>query len=155
MVRRPSERATSSEGPRGVHDVHLLETRGGTPVAYGVRLPRLALSVVERTAEPIRRPAADHVHRVPEVCRIALIGYVPQHSCDLPTAYLIESLAREREVVALVVDRPRADVPDHDAAVSGGNDIVDGKVLLTRQQRNVRHPLELHAAPRIGVRAAV
>src|SRR5688572_20349344 len=98
MAHRPSEIATSSEGPRGVDDVDLLETRGGTSVADGVRLSGLALSIVERSAEPIRRSAADHVHRIPEVGRVALVGDVAQHADDPAAAHFVERLAREGEV---------------------------------------------------------
>src|SRR5687768_18525528 len=114
MARRPSETTTSSELPRGVDDVHLLEPRRGTSMADRVRLPGLALAIIERAAEPIRGPAADHVHRVPEVRRVALIGDVAQHADDLSATYFVKRLAREREVVALVVNRPRANVADHD-----------------------------------------
>ena len=133
-----------------------LRKRAGTqPWLTEFDLRRLALAVVEGAAHPVRRLAADHVHRVPEHRRVALVGDVLQHADDLAVAHLVERLAGELEVVALMIDRPRPAVLDDDAALGGGDDVVEADVLLARQERDVRHALELHRVPRLGERAAV
>src|SRR5262245_20505796 len=54
-----------------------------------------------------------------------------------------------------MVDRPRAGVPDEDAALGGRDDLIDPDVLRAWQERDVGHALELHAAPGVRERTAV
>src|SRR4029450_2445955 len=93
--------------------------------------------------------------RVPEHGRIALVRDVLEHAGDLSVLHFVERLTRELEVVALMVDRPGATVSDENAALGGGHDVVDADVPVARQERHIRHPLELNRVPRLGERAAV
>src|SRR6185369_14846567 len=96
-----------SRFPGDVEDGDVAESRRHAAVAHRVDLRWLTLAVVERAAQPVRRRAADHVHRIPEHRRVALIGNVLQHAGNLAVADLVEGLPGELEVVALMVDRPR------------------------------------------------
>ncbi len=139
-----------------VFRMRTLRKRAGTQpwltelICDGSPLPSL-----KAPPEPVGRLAADHVHRVPEHRRVALVGHVAQHAHHLAVAHFVVGLAGELEVVALVVDRPGAAVLDHDAPVGRGDDVGQRDVLLARQQRHVGHALELHRVPRLGVGAAV
>ena len=99
--------------------------------------------------------AADHVQARPELRRLHLVGDVLEHADDLAAFDLVEDLAAELRVVALLVDRERAVADDRDAAIGRGDEVVPSEILVARQQRHVRHALELHGGPRLRVRAAV
>src|SRR5581483_4612430 len=84
-----------------------------------------------------------------------LIRDVLQHADDLAALDLIEDLAAELRVVALLVDREGAVTDDRDAAVGRGDQIIPTEILVPRQERDVGHALELHRRPRLRIRAAV
>src|SRR5690242_16021361 len=46
-------------------------------------------------------------------------------------------------------------MPDQNAAVGIGHDVLDADVAFTGQERDVRHALELDGVPRLSIRAAV
>src|SRR5215208_2529965 len=122
--------SASSDVPPRVDDVYALESSRRTSVADRVGLRRLAFAVRERPAEPVAGFAADHVHRVPEDRRVGLIRDVTQHADDFAALDLVERLAGKREVVALMVDRPRPAVADHHALVRRGDDVVERRILV-------------------------
>src|SRR6185369_10479252 len=99
-------------------------------MADRVHLNGLALCVAERTAQEVALWTADHVQARPELRRLHLIGDVLEHTGDLPTLDLVENLAAELRVVALLVDRERAIADDGDAAIGGGDEIVPTDVFL-------------------------
>src|ERR1700738_1746443 len=55
----------------------------------------------------------------------------------------------------MLVEREAAVAHDGDAAIRGGDEVVPALLLLARQQRDVRHALELHVGPGLRVRAAM
>ena len=65
-----------SRAPRRVEDGHVSESRRHTAVTHRIVLRGLAFAVIEYAADPVRRLAADHVHRAPEHRRVGLIGDV-------------------------------------------------------------------------------
>src|SRR5262245_24114501 len=137
----------ASRTPRGIEDGHVPEARRHTPVAHGIALRWFTLTVGEGSAHPIRALAADHVHRLPERERVRLIRHVLEHAGDLAVADVVERLARELEVVTLMVDRPRAAIANQYSSLGVGDDVVHTDVALTGQERHVRHALKLHCVP--------
>ena len=83
-------------------------------------------------AEPVAALAADHVDARPELRRADLVGDVLQHADDLAAADLVEHLAAELRVVALLVDRERAVADDRDAAVRRGDEIFPHESFVAR-----------------------
>src|SRR6476469_4598380 len=118
-----------------VDDVDVAEAARHAAVAHRVDLPRLSLSVEEARAHLVALAAADHVHRIPEVRRAHLVGDVLEHADDLATLDLVEELATELRVVALLVDREAAVADDGDAAIGGGDEVVPALLLLPGKQR--------------------
>src|SRR5678815_3161437 len=141
--------------PCRVQNVDLREPCNRTSVADRVALHRLPLAVAERAPELVGGLAAEHVERLPELRRVRLVGDVAQLRRDLPVLDLPEGLAAELEVVALVIDRVAAVTLDVDPVVGGGEDVGLADVLLVGLQRHVRHALEGHGRPVVGVAAAV
>src|SRR6185369_14372015 len=121
-------------------------------VADDAHLPRFSLAVVERPMQFIRRPAANAVAGAPEIGCARLIGDVAQHPADFPLVDFKESLATELEVVALLIDRPAAVAVDQNPLLDAGNELVERRVLRGWLERDVRHPCERNAGPRIAVR---
>src|SRR5690606_9174924 len=149
------ESAASSGASSSIEDVHVREACGRAAMADRTDLARLALSVAEGAAEPVAVLPADHVHRVPEVRRAALICHVLQHARDPAVAHLIGNLAGELEVVALLIDGPRPTILHDDAPLCIGHDVIERDVLLARHERDVGHALEGDIAPGLRERAAV
>src|ERR1051326_4850407 len=139
----------------GVDDVDVSEARHWCPVADGVHLHRLSLRVAERPAQVIALCAAHHVEARPELRRLHLIRDISQHTDDLAALDLVEDLTAELRVVALLIDRERTVADDRNAAIRRGDQIVPAEILVARQQRDVRHALELHRGPRLRIRASV
>src|ERR1035437_702683 len=106
-----------SSFPPRVDHIDLLEAGRHAAVAHAVDLARLPFAVEERPAESVARLAADHVHRVPEIRRADLVGHVLQHAGDLASLDLVEELAAELRVEALLVDGERAVSDDRDSLV--------------------------------------
>jgi hypothetical protein len=71
-------------------------------------LRRLALAVVEGAAERVVAPVEIRDARVPKLLRIRLVGDIAQHPDHLAVADLVEQLAAELEIVALLIDREGA-----------------------------------------------
>jgi hypothetical protein len=90
---------------------------------YGGSLRRLALAAKEGTADEAGRRVAQPVHRVPEIGRAALVGDVAQHGAALAVLDLIEQLAAELEVIALLVDAPASLPANLDAVIDAGGQI--------------------------------
>src|SRR5688500_14776321 len=105
----------SSQTPRCIDDVGAIEARGARTVRNGGNLARLALAVEERTAEAVIRLVADRHAGVPELRRADLVGDILDHAADLAVLDLVEQLAAELRVVALLVDREGAIADDVDA----------------------------------------
>src|SRR5258705_10403910 len=124
-------------------------------MAYGVPLHRLSLAIAQRSAHLIAFRAADHVQARPELRRLHLIRHVAEHPDDLAALDLVEHLTAELRVVALLIDREGAVADDGDSAIGRGDEILPPDILVAREQRDVRHALELHRGPGLGVRAAV
>ena len=134
-----------------VENRDVAEPRRHAAVADRIDLRRFALAVVERThpastttcrrscPSSSRTPACWPGTRRRAACRRSC-------RCGLRRS----AWPRELEVVALVVDRPRAAIANEDAALGGGDDLIDADVLLARQQRDVRHALERHGVPRLA-----
>src|SRR6185503_191098 len=68
-----------------------MSTRSASALAWS-RVSNWDEAIIERAANPVRRLAADHVHRALEHRRVALIGDVAQHAHDLAVANLVEPL---------------------------------------------------------------
>src|SRR5690606_209013 len=117
--------------------------------------PGLALAVEERTTEAVVAFVADRRAGVPEFRRADLVGHVLEHAGDLAVLDLVEQLAAELRVVALLVDRERAVADDVDAVLDVLDHVGHGQLVLAGRQRDVGHALELHARPGVGVAAAV
>src|SRR3954449_13105256 len=116
-----------------VDDVDVAEAARHAAVAHRVDLAGLALSVEEAGAHLVALAAADHVHGVPEVGRAHLVGNVLQLAHDLAALDLIEELAAELRVVALLVDGEAAVAHDGDATIGRGDQVVPPEILLARQ----------------------
>ena len=71
-------------------------------------LLRLPFSAVGSAPQSPFFFSADRVHRVPELCRDSGVGRVLQHPGSLSVLDLPSEFAAELEVVAFIVDRPRA-----------------------------------------------
>src|SRR5688572_6360221 len=97
--------AAPSDLALGVDDVDAVEARRGAAVRDRRDLPRLPLAVEERAAHSVVALVAAGDHRVPELLGVGLVGDVAQHRPDLAVLDLVEQLAAELEVVALLVDR--------------------------------------------------
>src|SRR5688572_7143970 len=100
-------------------------------MAYRADLRWFPLAIVERPAEPVGGLAAHHVHRVPEDGCVALVRDIAQHAGDFSVAHLMVRLPGELKVITLVVDRPRAAIPDDDAPIGRRNDVVDRDIAFT------------------------
>ena len=61
-----------------------------------------------------------------------LIGDVLEHADDLAALDLVEDLAAELRVVALLIDRERAVADDRDAAIGRRDEVVPAEVLVAR-----------------------
>src|SRR4026208_2329540 len=105
-------------------------------MANSVDLRRLSLTIEEASTELIRLSSADHVHRVPEIRRAHLVCTVLQHAVELAALDLVEHLAAELRVVALLVDRERAVTDDHDSLVGRRDEILVAMLLVARHQRH-------------------
>jgi hypothetical protein len=84
-------------------------------VGYGVALWRLPFAVEEGASQAIVAVVANGGAGVPEFLGVGLVGYIFQRACDLSIFDLIEQLAAELEVVALLVDGVGAGSYDIDA----------------------------------------
>src|SRR5688500_11625673 len=104
MARAWRSSSVISDLPRGIDDVDAGEVGRGGAVRHGARLRRLPLAVVEGAAEPVVALVAGGLAGVPELLGVGLVGHVAQHPHDLPFLDLVEQLAAELEVVALLVD---------------------------------------------------
>src|SRR2546430_10458198 len=107
--------------------VHLPEARGSTTVAHGIDLLRLALAVAGEALVLPKALVANAVERSPEVGRTRLVNDARNHSALLAALDLPKSVAAELEVVALVVDGPRAAAVDENAVVHSGDQVVQGR----------------------------
>ena len=116
-------------------------------VRHRRHLARLALAVEEGAAEAVVALVADADAGVPELRRAHLVGDVLELLGDLAVLDLVEELAAELRVVALLVDRERAVADDVDAVLDALDHLGDVELLLARRERHVRHALELHAGP--------
>src|SRR5688500_13376547 len=145
----------SAEAACGVEDVDAGEACGAGAVRDRRHLRGLALAVEERAAQAVVAAIADRLAGVPEFGRADLVGHVLDHARDLAGLDLVEQLAAELCVVALLVDRVGAAADDVDAVLDVGDHLRRRQRLLARLQRHVGHALELHAAPGIGVGAAL
>ncbi|KAG0938345.1 hypothetical protein G6F31_015467 [Rhizopus arrhizus] len=151
-VRAPDR---SAEAACGVDDVDAVEARGRRTVRDRRDLARLALAVEERTAQAVVALVGHGGAGIPEFRRADLVGHVFQHAGDLAVLDLVEQLAAELRVVALLVDRIRTAAVDPDAVLHVLAHVLDAARLLARRQRDIGHALELHAGPGIGIAAAV
>src|SRR5690606_18564759 len=115
----------------------------------------LALAVDERTTEAVVACVAGRRAGVPEFRRAELVGHVLEDAGDLAVLDLVEQLAAELRVVALLVDRERTVADDVDAVLDVLDHVRDRERLLARRQRDVGHALELHGRPGVGIAAAV
>src|SRR5690554_1290966 len=145
----------SAERAGGVDHVDAVKAGGGRAVRDGRDLRRLALAVEERAAQAVVVLVADRAAGVPELRRADLVGHVLDHAGDLAVLDLVEQLAAELRVVALLVDRERAVADDVDAVLDVPDHVLDRKLLPARRHRHVGHALELHGRPGVGVAAAV
>src|SRR5574338_428218 len=107
-----------------------------TAVRDRVRLRRLTFRVAERTPQPITVFTANHVHRVPEFRRAHLVRDILEHAGDLAATNLVEQLAAELRVIALLVDREGPVTDDRDAAIGRGNEVVPPVILFAGQERH-------------------
>src|ERR1044072_4691355 len=147
--------AAPSDLALGVDDVDAVEAAGGAAVRHGGDLPRLPLAVEERPAQTIVALVAAGDHRVPELLGVGLVGDVAQHRAQLAVLDLVEELAAELEVVALLVDGVGAVADDEDALLDLGDELLRGELVLAGRERDIGHALELHVVPAVGVTAAV
>src|SRR5690606_29921907 len=115
----------------------------------------LTLAVEERAAQAVVALVAHRHAGVPELRGADLVGHVLEHAGDPPVLDLVEQLAAELGVVALLVDRERAVADDVDAVLHVLDHVGHRQLRAARGQRDVGHALELHARPRVGVAAAV
>src|SRR5690606_20368093 len=97
--------AGSAERPGGIDDIDAVEACGGRAMRDRGDLPRLALAVEERTTKAVVALVADRHAGVPEFRRADLVGHVLDHAGDGTVLDLVEQLATELRVVALLVDR--------------------------------------------------
>src|SRR5690606_14777233 len=145
----------SAERAGGIDDVDAVEAGGGRAVRHGRNLRGLALAVEERATQAIVGFVADRAAGVPELRRADLVSHVLDHAGDLAVLDLVEQLAAELGVVALLVDRERAVADDVDAVLDVLDHVFDGQLLTAGGHRDVGHALELHRRPGVGVAAAV
>src|SRR5690606_27343354 len=145
----------SAEAACGIDDVDAVETGGGRAVRDRRHLARLALAVEERAAQAVVAFVGDGAAGVPEFRRADLVGHVFQHAGDLAVLDLVEKLAAELRVVALLVDRERTVADDVDAVLHVLDQLGHRQRGLARRHRHIGHALELHRRPRVGVAAAV
>src|SRR5579862_83880 len=115
----------------------------------------LTFSIRERTAQFIAALTAYHVHRVPEIGSPELICNILQHAYYLAAFDLVEALAAELGIVALLIDREGSIADDRDATIGRRDEIFPFVVRFAWKQRDVRHALELDVLPTLSVRAAV
>src|SRR3970282_2439566 len=94
----------SAQVARGVDDVDAVEARRAGAMRDRRHLRGLALAVEERSAEAVVDLLAHGHARVPEFRGADLVGDVLDHAGDLAVLDLIEQLAAELRVVALLVD---------------------------------------------------
>src|SRR5262245_2675496 len=118
-------------------------------------LTRLPLAVVEGAMQFIGRSAPNAIAGAPEIRRARLIRDVAQHAADFPLVDFAKRLAAELEVVALLIDRPAPVAVDENSLFNAGNELVERYILRSRLQRDVRHPGEWNAGPRIPIGATV
>ena len=138
----------------GLDDVDLAEARGAAAVAHAVDLRRFALAVVGRAVLlPVGR-SGDGVAGLPEIGGARLIGDAGDHSGLLSLLDFPEGVAAELEVVALLIDGEAAVAIDQDAVFDAGDQVVERGPGLAGFEPDVRHTLEGHAGPAIGVAAA-
>src|SRR6185503_744392 len=147
--------AAPSDLALGVDDVDAVEAARGAAVRHRRDLPRLALAVEERAAQAVVALVAAGDHRVPELLGVGLVGDVAQHRAQLAVLDLVEELAAELEVVALLVDGVGAVADDEDALLDLGDELLRRQLGLAGGERDVGHALELHVVPAVGVAAAV
>src|SRR5262249_3398447 len=115
----------------------------------------LPLSAEDRAAEIIGGLVAKRVERVPEIRSPALIGDVAQHLAPLAVLDLVEQLAGELEIVALLVDAPAAVADDVDAVLDAGEEVIERRGFRIGLQRYVRHALNRERRRALAVGAAV
>src|SRR5574343_2098257 len=145
----------STQAAGGIDAVDAVEAGGAGTVRNGGTLAGLALAVEERAAEAVVALVADGLAGGPELRRADLVGHVLDHALDLAVLDLVEQLAAELRVVALLVDRERAAAEDVEALLHALAHLGHGQRGLARRQRDVGHALELHARPGVGIAAAV
>src|SRR5688572_20439430 len=138
-------RSTQTAGR--VDDIDAIEARRARTVRHGRYLAGLPLAVEERAAEAIVALVADRRARVPELRRAHLVGDVLEHGPELAVLDLVEQLAAELRVVALLVDGEGTGTHDVDAVLHVLDHVGDGELVLAGRKRDVRHALELHAGP--------
>src|SRR5262245_46648032 len=86
----------------GVDHVHAVEARRRAAVRHRADLAGLALAVEERTVHAVVALVGDLHARVPELLGVRLVGDVAELLRDLAVLDLVEQLAPELEVVALL-----------------------------------------------------
>src|SRR3546814_13215990 len=101
-------------------DVDAVEARRAGAVRDRGDLAGLALAVEERAAHAVVALVADRRAGIPELRRADLVGHVLEHPGDLAVLDLVEQLAAELRVVALLVNREGAVADDVDAFLEIG-----------------------------------
>src|SRR5690554_279502 len=124
----------SAERAGGIDDVDAVEAGGGRAVRHRRHLRGLALAVEERPAQAVIGLVADRAAGVPELRRADLVGHVLDHAGDLAVLDLVEQLAAELRVVALLLDRERAVADDVDAVLHVLDHVRDRELLIAGRQ---------------------
>ena len=119
------------------------------------RLRRLALAIEERAAEAVVAFVANGGTGIPEFRGAYLVGDILDLGADLAVLDFVEELAAELGVEALLVDRERAVANDVDAVLDILDHIGDAQLGLAGLKADIGHALELHAAPGVGIAAAI
>src|SRR5438034_2273930 len=124
-------------------------------MAYGIGLGRFAFAVVRRAVNFVGCLATQTVARVPEIGRARLIRDIAQHGADFAFVDFPKRLAAELKIVTLLIDRPTAVTINQNALLHFGNQFLQRNALLRRFERDIGHARKGHAAPTVGVQAAI
>src|SRR5215472_12114001 len=123
----------------GCPDLHIFESGRSRAVPSTHGLHRLAFAAVRRAPKRPLVAGADGFHGVPELGGNPGVPRVFEHASQLAVLDLPANLATELEVVALVIDGPRAVGLHVDAVVDSGDELIEGQRFLARHNADVGH----------------
>src|SRR5690606_30573817 len=106
-------------------------------VRNGGHLTGLSLAVEEGPVESVVALVADADAGIPELRRPQLIGHILDHFGHLAVLDLVEELAAELRVVALLIDGERTVADDVDAVLDVLDHLGRAQLLLARSKRDV------------------